>query len=218
MNSNILIVPGFGGSGPAHWQSWFERRLPGSQRLEGVDWNAPVLAEWARKLRHQVQRTPERVWLVAHSFGCLVSAVVIADIPDRVAGALFVAPADPERFTLMGRRDGDSSVPSIASLLPQSTLGIPGLLVGSSDDPWMSEAKASEWAQRWGLAMLSVGAAKHINTESGYGEWQQGLRLLQLMLQAAPQSAGGAVAPRRHAGRGGALARVRLETRRQLGL
>ena len=218
MNRNILIVPGMGGSGPDHWQSWFSSRLPGSQRLERVDWHEPVLAEWARNLRQQVQRTPGRVWLVAHSFGCLVSAVVIADIPNKIAGAFFVAPADPERFTLLGRRDADSPTPSIESLLPNTNLGIPGLVISSSNDPWMKADLASQWAQRWGLAMLNVGPAKHINTESGFGEWQQGLRLLQLMLQVAPLDDNTTEPPQRLAGRGGVLARVRLETRRQLGL
>ncbi|MBP7628661.1 MAG: alpha/beta hydrolase, partial [Zoogloea sp.] len=28
MQHTTLIVPGFHGSGPTHWQSWFEARLP----------------------------------------------------------------------------------------------------------------------------------------------------------------------------------------------
>jgi len=39
-----LIVPGFHGSGPDHWQSWFEARLPEARRVIGIDWEAPVLA------------------------------------------------------------------------------------------------------------------------------------------------------------------------------
>ena len=39
----ILIVPGLRGSGPRHWQSWFEKRLPNCKRVMQQDWDKPDL-------------------------------------------------------------------------------------------------------------------------------------------------------------------------------
>lgn len=46
MQQTTLIMPGYQGSGPAHWQSWFETQLPDARRIAGIDRNAPVASIW----------------------------------------------------------------------------------------------------------------------------------------------------------------------------
>lgn len=36
--AKTLIVPGLRNSGPTQWQTWFETQLPGTHRVEQVDW------------------------------------------------------------------------------------------------------------------------------------------------------------------------------------
>lgn len=105
MRHTVLIVPGFHGSGPGHWQTWLEGELPDARRVGGIDWDTPLLARWAGEVRREIDEAAGAVWLVAHSFGCLASVVAAADRPHKVAGLLLVAPADPERFELLGVRE-----------------------------------------------------------------------------------------------------------------
>jgi predicted alpha/beta hydrolase family esterase len=42
----------------------------------------------------------------------------------------------------------------------------------------MSFADAAAWAGRWGSRVECLGRAGHINAESGFGPWPEGLRLL----------------------------------------
>ncbi|MBC7832417.1 MAG: alpha/beta hydrolase, partial [Hyphomicrobium sp.] len=42
-----LIVPGLHGSGPDHWQSWFERQIPNCVRVIQGDWASPNLQLWS---------------------------------------------------------------------------------------------------------------------------------------------------------------------------
>jgi predicted alpha/beta hydrolase family esterase len=223
MEPITLIVPGFRGSGPAHWQSWLEARLPGACRVAGIDWEAPVLARWAAEVRREIDAAPSAVWLVAHSFGCLAAVVAAADRPDKVAGALLVAPADPERFASGGRRDGPQAGADegIAAWLPQSQLGFPSAVVASSNDPWVELKVAAFWAERWGTRLVNLGPAGHINVESGYGPWPQGLELLLELRRAQDDLPLGAIGERSatpRSGRQGALARIRHGTRRNLAL
>jgi len=102
-----------------------------------------------------------------------------------------VAPADPEKF-------------GIAPRLPHAPLPVPGLVVGSLSDPWLTWPKAQLWAQRWELPIYCAGDAGHINAQSGHGEWPEGWALLQRLLQigkAAPAARGA----RTTAARGAAL-------------
>lgn len=217
MLQTTLIVPGYQGSGPGHWQSWLETQLPGARRVAGIDWSAPVLASWAAEVRREIDAAPHAVWLVAHSFGCLAAVVAAADRPDKVAGALLVAPADPARFTPLGPIDTSRGQAdrSVAGFLPQSQLGFPSAVVASSNDPWVKLKVAGFWADRWGSRLVHIGRAGHINAESGFGPWPHGLELLRTLQQAQDDLPLGLIGecastPR---GRQGALARIRHRTR-----
>src|SRR5690606_41076354 len=104
MTSDILIVPGYHGSGEAHWQTWLERELPSARRVSGIDWGQPVLHNWARSIMHDLDSIARPTIIVAHSFGCLATALAVSQRPLQVAGVILVAPADPDRFTLLGAR------------------------------------------------------------------------------------------------------------------
>ena len=46
----LIIVPGWGGSGPEHWQTFWERELPHTRRIRVADWDAPRRCDWLRAL------------------------------------------------------------------------------------------------------------------------------------------------------------------------
>ncbi len=104
MNMTTLILPGVGGSEPEHWQSWLEEQLDDAKRIEQADWNNPVLHTWRQPLDHALLTAAEPVWIVAHSFGCLVTMSALSSrvLARKVAGVFLVAPASPERFTPAG--------------------------------------------------------------------------------------------------------------------
>lgn len=220
MLSTTLIVPGWHGSGPEHWQTWLESQLPDARRVSKVDWDVPILARWSGAVRNEIDRVSGAVWLVAHSFGCLAAVVAAADRADRVAGALLVAPADPDRFSPLGFR-GESVAPrldSVAPWLPRSHLPFPSIVVASTNDPWAQFMKAAYWAERWGSRLISLGPAGHINIDAGFGPWPEGLELLRALQQSqggAPLGNVGEIHDSRR-GRGSALARLRHRTRLDL--
>ncbi|MFA9441726.1 RBBP9/YdeN family alpha/beta hydrolase [Uliginosibacterium sp. sgz301328] len=168
--STVLIVPGLHGSGPQHWQSWFESQLPGAVRVEQSDWETPYLPRWAGAVRRELDRANGHVWIVAHSFGCLASAHAAWDFRDRIAGVMFVAPADPDKF-------------GVREMLPDQHLGFPSVVVASTNDPWVRLMKAAYLAERWGSHFINVGAAGHINIDSGFGPWPEGLRIFEQLRQ-----------------------------------
>lgn len=220
---SVLIVPGYRGSGESHWQSWLHRELVGSRVLSGVSWHEPVLADWAERVREEIARAPTPLWIVAHSFGCLATVIAVEDRPQNVAGVILAAPADPQRFHLLGLGRVDDrrlAVKTLADVLPVRALGVRGVLVASENDPWMSLPTAQQWAHDWEVTMVNAGAAGHINAESGFGPWPGVLDLLAALQSETANTQASATSVPQHMqrGRGSALARVRRHTREQLGL
>ncbi|HZV65198.1 MAG TPA: alpha/beta hydrolase [Telluria sp.] len=46
MHSPVLIVPGINNSGESHWQTLWQRRDPGFERLAVDDWDNPACSAW----------------------------------------------------------------------------------------------------------------------------------------------------------------------------
>ena len=171
--SNVLILPGWQGSGPDHWQSLWER-LHGYTRVEQHDWMRPLRGDWMMQLEEAVLAAPGLVLLAAHSLGCMLTAAWAEHSQNthRVAGALLVAPGDPEREEL--RAVLKSWSPIVRKPLP-----FPSILLGSEDDPYCDARRAQGFAQSWGSRFVNYGARGHINAESGLGDWPEGLEFLQ---------------------------------------
>ncbi|MFN3625410.1 MAG: RBBP9/YdeN family alpha/beta hydrolase [Hyphomicrobium sp.] len=157
-----LIVPGLYGSGVDHWQSWFQSQVPDCVRVVQSDWSVPDLTRWSARVRRELHRAPGRVWIVAHSFGCLASVDVAADSSERIAGMMLVAPADPARFGLQ-------------KAITRDVLGVHSIVVASTNDRWMSINDAESWSDSWGSQLINLGAVGHINVSSGHGPWPRGL-------------------------------------------
>jgi len=167
----VLIVPGLGDSGPLHWQSEWERAF-GWARVRQRDPDRPVLGEWLATLDDAVRALVAPVVLVAHSLGCpLVAHWARSAPPGAVAGALLVAPADVEA------PDALEEIRAFAPI-PTGRLAFPAVVVASDDDPYISAGRAADLADAWGARLERVGALGHVNSDSGLGRWDHGLRLL----------------------------------------
>jgi predicted alpha/beta hydrolase family esterase len=160
-----LIVPGLYGSCADHWQTWLEYRLPTARRVLQANWDKADIGQWTEMLEQTILLQSDRVLLIAHSFGCLVSAAVTNRLAPRIAGALLVAPCDPQRFAIEER-------------LIDTELPFPSTLVASRNDPWMSLPRSQLWAQRWGSRFVDIGHKGHINVASGHGPWPDVLPLI----------------------------------------
>jgi predicted alpha/beta hydrolase family esterase len=167
-----LLVPGWRNSPQAHWQTCWQRLRPELGRVDFGEWHHPNPQAWTAALHLAVLACPEPPVLIAHSLGCLATANLMAQpAPPPIAGVLLVAPPDPER--------ADTPVElSVFAPPARPRFAVPGLVVISSNDPYAEETSSLALAKAWGLEVVRLGASGHINDQSGYGDWPQGLALL----------------------------------------
>ncbi|MFM2279432.1 MAG: hypothetical protein RLZZ444_1663 [Pseudomonadota bacterium] len=166
--ADILIVPGWGGSGPHHWQSRWQSKLSTARRVEQADWDNPDRDLWVETIERAVAAATRPVVLVAHSLGVAAARHVIARDKGKIIGALLVAPPDFDH--------SDLAAPHLAAFgpYPREPLPFPAILVASQNDHYGSYDHAGDLANAWGALLLNAGEAGHINAESGHGPWPEG--------------------------------------------
>jgi predicted alpha/beta hydrolase family esterase len=179
LHPRALTLPGWLGSGPAHWQSRWEA-AHGFTRVEQDDWQWPRRGDWMARLEESLLTSATPALLVAHSLGChLVAAwAEHSRHTARVCGALLVAPPDTQRA---------DTPPQLHSWrqIPCRPLPFPALVVASSDDPFCALERARAFAADWGAACQFAGPHGHLNGDSGLGDWPEGLALLRTLGLAA---------------------------------
>jgi predicted alpha/beta hydrolase family esterase len=168
----VLILPGYADSGPDHWQSHWERADRACRRVSQQDWLEPQLEDWLEALDRSVTACAAPPVLAAHSLGCALVAHWAGRTRAPARGALLVAPADVDSPL---RTDG---VVRNFSPIPLVRLPFPSIVVASTDDPFVSIDRASEFAAAWGSRLVILERAGHINTDAGFGPWPEGRDLL----------------------------------------
>lgn len=164
-----IIVPGWRNSGPSHWQSLWQEDLPNAVRVQQDDWMFPNKQAWVERLTEAIfSSRGGRVYVVAHSLGCIATAHLPAEAAARVTGALLVAPADPERRGVLAD----------FAPVPHQRLPYRSIVVASSNDPYCPVRLAGAYARAWGSEFVRLNDAGHINEASGHGEWPLGRALL----------------------------------------
>jgi predicted alpha/beta hydrolase family esterase len=177
MATSVLIVPGYSGSGPEHWQSLWEQAHPEYRRVMQRDWEHPERDEWVSALDAAVAQAGHPVVLVAHSLGCLVVAHWAAQHQRPIQGALLVAPPDADDPDFAVDAGGFAPVPLAA-------LPFRSIVVASTNDPYADLERVEFFARAWGSLCVCIGPSGHINTAAGFGPWPFGEELLAELCQA----------------------------------
>ena len=133
----FIIVPGWRDSGPGHWQSLWAERLDDAVRVRQDDWITPSRQAWVASIARTILLQTEPVVIVAHSLGCIATTHLPADAAARIQGALLVAPADPERRSIL----------SDFAPVPARKLPYRSVMVASSNDPYCPVRLAGAYAR-----------------------------------------------------------------------
>jgi len=172
MKPSVLLIPGIGNSGPAHWQTLWENNYPNTHRVQQTDWDHPDCDKWAARLDDVVRRADAPPVLVAHSLGCLVACKWASQSRLPVKAILLVAVPDPAGPTFPREASGFSG---LVSDLGQRRVA----MVSSTDDPFSTALYSQRCALAWTAEHIVTGAKGHLNADSGLGEWSQGWDIVE---------------------------------------
>jgi uncharacterized protein len=173
-DTDILIVPGYEGAGPVHWQTRMAAKLSTARIVEQPDWLYPSLSDAVGELTRAVVDATRPIVFVGHSAGNVLIAHTIASLAQlnvlqRVRGAYLVAVPTGQSLLALPKID-----PAFSNI-PRDPLPFPSVLIASSNDPYATMEEQADIALAWGAQMVEAGEAGHINTASGHGPWPEGM-------------------------------------------
>ena len=160
----FLILHGYMGSFPGHWQPWLADRLRASGHdvaFPGLpDPQHPRLDAWLDALGPL--RGPADV-VICHSLACCLWLHHRARGGPPAERVLLVSPPHPEPL-----------IDELASFFPvplEPRLAHEARVVTSDDDPYCPRGGRERYAEPLGVPVDVVPGAGHINSDSGYGPW-----------------------------------------------
>lgn len=174
----LLIMPGLGGSGEDHWQSYWLKEFSKATELSQKNWNEPKLDSWLNNLNDKIVELDTPIILVAHSLAVSLVLHWASNYKNpNIKGALLVAPADV---------DSPNHTPDTVrgfAKMPITKLSFPSFVVASENDEYVSYNRAKYFSKQWGSDFINVGAKGHINSDSNLNLWEEGQVILEQLIK-----------------------------------
>jgi predicted alpha/beta hydrolase family esterase len=169
----FLVLHGWQGSGPGHWQTWLVDRL--RSHGESVSYpelpepDTPRLDRWLEALEHELTRQPDAPVVVCHSLACVLW------LQYAHAGAVG---AHAERALLVSPPSPSAELPGVEGFFPLAVEPAAAaraagstLIVASDDDPYCVEGAERLYGEPLELPVHVVAGGGHLNADAGYGPW-----------------------------------------------
>ena len=163
-SDNVLLLPGWLDSDPAHWQRHWQA-AHGYSRVEQHDWARPLRGDWIVRLEDVVlaARPDLPITLVAHSLGCLLVAAwaALSRNTDRVKCAFLASPCDVALESLHSMLT--TWVPDGLNSVPEPTQPIQPAKATSQTSPTLATPTTTPMQRStpWTLPFRSVLLASH---------------------------------------------------------
>jgi predicted alpha/beta hydrolase family esterase len=169
-----VILHGWQGSGPDHWQTWLAEQLRAAGRAvrypDLPDADEPSLQPWLAALREALDGLPDDGYdVAAHSLGALLWLHHVATPNDSPRAARVALVAPPAPATPIPELSEFFPVPLDIDVVRHAADGT--VLVGGDDDPYTPEGTAAAYGRPLKMPTTIIAGGGHINSESGYGEW-----------------------------------------------
>jgi predicted alpha/beta hydrolase family esterase len=169
---SYLILHGYEGSGPGHWQTWLAGRLRAGEATVAYpdlpDADSPQLRTWLEALAGELDALSEPPVVLCHSLACLLWFHHAAAGGKPAARILMAAPPSatgaPDVLASFFPPPLDAG--ALAESAPEGVR-----LVCSDDDPFCPEGAVELYGRPLGLPTDVLPGRGHLNPDAGLGPW-----------------------------------------------
>jgi serine hydrolase len=169
-----VLLHGWQGSGPDHWQTWLAERLREAEREvrypDLPEPGHPSLQRWLTALRTNLDGLADDGFdIVAHALGAVLwlHHTATSDACPRPARVALIAPPSPQ--TTAAEVAEFFPPPLDIDTVRRAADGT--VLVGGEDDPYTPEGIAAAYGRPLKMPTTVVPGGGHLNPEAGYHQW-----------------------------------------------
>lgn len=167
--TTFLLLHGYGGTHPEHWQGYLANRLKDEgQTVLFPDLSSSdqtKLTEWMDYLEKELKDIDSSNLIVAtHSLGCTLWLQYIAKHPD----------VRPKKVFLVSPPLNDCGIEELANFFPLPDLNLSGqdyLLIGSDNDNFILQEEFETLSDKLKIPLKIITNAGHINAPM-HGNWE----------------------------------------------
>lgn len=178
MPTTFLILCGYGGKHPEHWQAYLANHLKAEGQIvlypDLPNPDCPQLDEWMEYLENELSTrgrsasggkdvNPDTLVVAAHSLGCSLWLHYVAKYPD----------VRPKKAFLVSPPLNDCGILEIANFFPLPDLDLSDqdyLIIGSDNDNFILEKEFKTLADQLKVPFKILPNAGHINAPM-HGDW-----------------------------------------------
>ncbi len=170
---SYLILHGYQGSGPGHWQTWLAGRLRAADAQVAYpdlpDADQPQLRSWLDALARELDALGEPPVVLCHSLACLLWLHHVAGGGAPASRILLVAPPSPaiELEPLQSFLPAPLDADALRASAPDGAR-----MVCSDNDPYCPERADVAYASLDVPADVIAGRG-HLNPDAGLGPWPE---------------------------------------------
>jgi predicted alpha/beta hydrolase family esterase len=166
VSDRFLILHGWQGSGPDHWQTWLAGRLGKSASYPMLPKpDAPRLDDWLDVLHRELDAVSV---VICHSLSCMLWLHHAQQANGgNVERVLLVAP--PSESVRI--EDIEDFFPVAAGPDDVARAAASTRLVYAENDPYCPEGAGAVYGAPLGIGSELIAGAGHINPDAGYGPW-----------------------------------------------
>lgn len=164
----FLLLHGYGGSHPLHWQSVLAKKLTEKdQRVIYPDFpqpDQPRLEIWMDYLEDQLKNLKDDLVVAAHSLGCAIWLHYAAQHPET----------RPRQVFLVSPPLNDCDIEEISDFFPLPELDLsdqPYQMIGSDNDHFIPESDFHILSEKLKVPLKILPDAGHINAPM-HGDWE----------------------------------------------
>ena len=160
----LVLVHGWGGTHPLHWQNWLKQKAIESRKMDVLfplmpNYDFPVLSEWLSTLEKNIS-APAQTILIGHSLGCPTILRYLEKLPKGESVGLVVLVSGFARPLGITEIDDFVRVPFDWKKIKESAKKF--AVIFSDNDPFISVDESRHLSDSLGVKPIAEKNAGHI--------------------------------------------------------
>jgi predicted alpha/beta hydrolase family esterase len=180
-DSTIVIIPGLREHVEDHWQTLLAATLTKVRIVPPLEHDKFSCAARVEAIQKVIGEIDGPIIVVAHSAGVVMFVHWAQKYQRPIKGALLATPPDLDKPLPEGYPNKETLQTNDWFPVPRVPLRFSTIVAASESDHLASFLSVAAMATDWHSKLVNIGDVGHLNPASGYGEWAEARKFINIL-------------------------------------